>query len=165
MTRIFPIILTMMLASESAHSGSTNTQPVSMNEQPLRFLALGDSYTTGESVDATDRWPVQLTRLLREEGVHIQDPIIIAKTGWTTDELDAAIDRENPQGVFDVVSLLIGVNNQYRGRSEEEYRIQFRALLTRALGFAGEKSAHRFPRAGTLLILKGNLDSFTGLAE
>ncbi|HYR29864.1 MAG TPA: GDSL-type esterase/lipase family protein, partial [Thermoanaerobaculia bacterium] len=62
---------------------------------------------------------------------------IIAKTGWTTDELNAAIDAANPQGPFDLVTLLIGVNNQYRGRDAEEYRREFAALLQRAIGFAG----------------------------
>ena len=96
------------------------------------FLALGDSYTIGESVSPADRFPNQLARLLK-----IQDPVIIARTGWTTDELDRAIDAAKPQGPFDLVTLLVGVNNQYRGRSADEYRLQFDALLKRAIGFAG----------------------------
>ncbi len=102
-----------------------------------RFLALGDSYTIGESVPAADRWPVQLAALLRARGAALDEPQIIARTGWTTDELDRAIDAAAPRGPFALVSLLIGVNNQYRGRSAEEYRVQFRALLARAVGFAG----------------------------
>ncbi len=102
----------------------------------MRFLALGDSYTIGESVPPSERWPVQLTALLRAEGIKIDDPLIIATTGWTTDELSAGIDRANPQGNFDLVSLLIGVNNQYRGRDSQEYRGQFVSLLKRAVGFA-----------------------------
>ncbi len=102
----------------------------------MRFLALGDSYTIGESVKALERWPVQLTALMRAEGLNIDDPLIIATTGWTTDELSAGIDRANPQGTYDLVSLLIGVNNQYRGGDSEEYRQQFAALLKRAVGFA-----------------------------
>ena len=103
----------------------------------MRFLALGDSYTIGESVAAADRWPVQLAARLRDEGVYMENPIIIATTGWTTDELAAAIERKNPQGPFDLVSLLIGVNNQYRGRDLNEYRQQFVSLLEQAIGFAG----------------------------
>lgn len=103
----------------------------------LRYLALGDSYTIGESVGRDERWPVRLVELLRAEGVEIDEPAIIARTGWTTDELDAAIDAADPRGPYDLVSLLIGVNNQYRGRSVEEYRAEFRALLARAIGFAG----------------------------
>jgi lysophospholipase L1-like esterase len=103
----------------------------------MRFLALGDSYTIGESVDAAERWPVQLAKRLRDEGVSMEDPLIIATTGWTTDELAAGIAQRNPQGPFDLVSLLIGVNNQYRGRDLNEYRGQFVALLEQAIALAG----------------------------
>jgi len=103
----------------------------------MRFLALGDSYTIGEGVDEAERWPVRLAALLRERGVQIGEPRIIARTGWTTDELSAAIDEADPQGPYALVTLLIGVNNQYRGRDAEEYRAQFVDLLRRAIGFAG----------------------------
>ncbi len=102
----------------------------------MRYLALGDSYTIGESVDPTDRWPVQLTARLRERGFQLDEPVIIARTGWTTDELAHAIAQAAPDGPFDLVTLLIGVNNQYRGRSEVEYREQFQALLQSALVYA-----------------------------
>ena len=100
-----------------------------------RYLALGDSYTIGESVPESERYPVQLARELK-----MGEPEIIAKTGWTTDELNAAIDKADPHGPYDLVTLLIGVNNQYRGRSADEYRTQFVALLQRAIGFAGGKT-------------------------
>lgn len=103
----------------------------------LSYLALGDSYTIGERVDSSLRWPVQLARQLREEGLPLLDPLIIARTGWTTDELDAGIDDAAPEGPFDLVTLLIGVNNQYRGRDLDEYRAQFTRLLERAVLFAG----------------------------
>jgi lysophospholipase L1-like esterase len=103
----------------------------------MRFLALGDSYTIGEAAPEGDRWPVQIAALLRERGVSIADPEIVARTGWTTDELDAAIDAADPRGPYALVTLLIGVNNQYRGRGVDEYRAQFRALLERAVSFAG----------------------------
>ncbi len=106
----------------------------------LTFLALGDSYTIGERVNAAERWPVQLAAALRAAGVDLGEPRIVAKTGWTTDELAAAIAAERITGTFDFVSLLIGVNNQYRGRSASEYREQFRALLTQAIGFAGGRA-------------------------
>ncbi|MCB8981020.1 MAG: SGNH/GDSL hydrolase family protein [Ardenticatenaceae bacterium] len=105
-------------------------------ENPLRYLALGDSYTIGESVAEAERWPVLLVDVLREKGVSIADAEIIAKTGWTTDELAEAIVAADPAGPYDLVSLLIGVNNQYRGRSEEEYREQFVDLLTTAVALA-----------------------------
>jgi lysophospholipase L1-like esterase len=103
----------------------------------MRFLALGDSYTIGEGVAEAERWPVQLAALLRERGVPVADPEIIARTGWTTDELSAAIDHADPRGPYALVSLLIGVNNQYRGRDAEEYRAELTGLLRRAVGFAG----------------------------
>jgi lysophospholipase L1-like esterase len=105
----------------------------------LRYLALGDSYTIGEAIDEAGRWPMQLAKALRAEGIPVADPRIIATTGWTTDELDAAITAQEPLGEHDFVSLLVGVNNQYRGRSVEEYRVQFAALLWRAIGFAGNR--------------------------
>ena len=101
----------------------------------LRYLALGDSYTLGEGVAEAGRWPVQLVQALRGDGLAITDPRVIAQTGWTTDELDAAIDAAHLLPEYDLASLLIGVNNQYRGRSVEEYREQFTHLLERAIGF------------------------------
>jgi len=102
-----------------------------------RVLALGDSYTIGESVAAADRWPNQLVRQLRQRKVPVVDPDIIAKTGWTTDELSSALDKWMPRDSYSLVTLLIGVNNQYRGRDPEQYRKEFAQLLQRAIGFAG----------------------------
>ncbi len=106
-----------------------------------RYLALGDSYTIGESVAPVERWPAQLTARVRARGFQLDDPFIIATTGWTTDELSRAIVQTAPLGPFDLVTLLIGVNNQYRGRSEDEYLRQFRALLHRAITYAGADPA------------------------
>jgi len=106
-----------------------------------RFLALGDSYTIGESVSADERWPVQLAMQLRGKGVDIGDPRIIATTGWTTDELSAGVDAAKPAGPYRLVTLLIGVNNQYRGRGVDEFRTQFRDLLARAVALAEGKPA------------------------
>jgi lysophospholipase L1-like esterase len=106
-------------------------------ETEMRFLALGDSYTIGEGVGEDERWPMRLAAMLRERGVAVGDPQIVARTGWTTDELSAAIDEADPQGPYALVTLLIGVNNQYRGRDAGEYRAEFAALLARAIGFAG----------------------------
>ncbi len=103
----------------------------------VRYLALGDSYTIGEKVAPEDRWPAQLAALLRQDGLAVADPVIIARPGWTTDDLLAGIERVASSGRFDLVSLLIGVNDQYRGGDVEEYRARFRALLERAVSFAG----------------------------
>ena len=104
----------------------------------LRYLALGDSYTIGEAVEESGRWPVQLARALREEDrIPLAAPRIIATTGWTTDELSAAMDAAEPLGEWDFVTLLIGVNNQYRGRPADEFGREFDALLQRAIALAG----------------------------
>src|SRR5688500_13738544 len=106
--------------------------------EPLTFLALGDSYTIGESVASEGRWPVQLAARLRARGIEIAPPKIVARTGWTTDELAEAIDDAQVTARYGLVSLLIGVNNQYRGRELANYREEFGALLERAIGFAGD---------------------------
>ena len=106
----------------------------------MNYLALGDSYTIGEGVDADARWPDRLAAALRAEGIALDAPRVIATTGWTTDELSAAMDSAGPLGHWDFVSLLIGVNNQYRGRSVEDYRAQFESLLHRAIALAGGRS-------------------------
>jgi len=118
-----------------------NAGPPPAPPAEIRILALGDSYTIGESVPASARWPVRLAAMLRARGLAVAEPTIVAKTGWTTDELSAGIDAARPQGQFDLVTLLIGVNNQYRGRPADEYRDQFRALLARAVGFAGGRAS------------------------
>ena len=120
------IAIVLLLASCTSMPDET-----SRTDAP-RYLALGDSYTIGESVAAEERFPHQLARELG-----IGTPQIIAKTGWTTDELNAAVDTADPRGPFDLVTLLIGVNNQYRGREADEYRREFSTLLRRAIGFAG----------------------------
>jgi lysophospholipase L1-like esterase len=104
-----------------------------------RFLALGDSYTIGEGVAAHERWPNQLAAALRSAGQPIDDPEIVARTGWTTDELSAAMNEHSFQAPYALVTLLIGVNNQYRGRDLDNYRHEFRALLERAIALAGDR--------------------------
>jgi lysophospholipase L1-like esterase len=103
----------------------------------VRFLALGDSYTIGEGVAEADRWPVQLAARLRERGIAIAEPEIVARTGWTTTELASGIREASPQGPFSLVTLQIGVNDQYRRLGIEDYRRELTALLDRAVDFAG----------------------------
>jgi len=130
MLRSFAVFIVLAgLAMTSAHAAG-------------RYLALGDSYTIGEGVAPEDRWPAQLARRLRDGGVGIEDPQIIATTGWTTDELSAAIDAATFSPPYALVTLLIGVNNQYRGRSLANYREEFAALLARAIALAGERADH-----------------------
>ncbi|QWT19901.1 SGNH/GDSL hydrolase family protein [Bacillus sp. NP157] len=101
------------------------------------FLALGDSYTIGEGVPEQGRWPVQLVAALHAQGIPVQPPRIVATTGWTTDELSAAMDGETFQPPYALASLLIGVNDQYRGRPADGYREPFHALLQRAIALTG----------------------------
>ena len=96
------------------------------------YLALGDSYTIGEGAAAPDRWPALLAGLLRAQGVAVAAPHYIARTGWTTAALQAAVAGARPATTYGLVSLLIGVNNQYRGQSLAQYRVELRALLQRA---------------------------------
>jgi len=111
--------------------------PPGENGERMRYLALGDSYTIGESVTEDARWPVQLAARLANAGVAVAPPEIVARTGWTTDELETAIDAARPRGPYDLVTLLIGVNDQYRGRELGEYRRRLDSLLVRARSLAG----------------------------
>jgi len=131
----------VLLASAffTAGGGSIAGSPPS-EDDGMDYLALGDSYTIGEGVAEDGRWPVQLARTLRAGGIELDDPRIIATTGWTTDELSQAMDAAEPLGTHDFVTLLIGVNNQYRERSEAEYRGDFHDLLKRAIALAGGRT-------------------------
>ncbi|MEO1973245.1 MAG: SGNH/GDSL hydrolase family protein [Pirellulaceae bacterium] len=103
-----------------------------------RFLALGDSYTIGESVAESDRWPLQLAELLSEEGIEVGTPTIVARTGWTSGELLDRINTARPTGVFEVVTLQIGVNDQFRGLDESQFARDLDALLDLAIEFSGD---------------------------
>lgn len=115
-----------------------------MSDRKLTYLALGDSYTIGEGVEESDRYPNQLVkRLTKETFFNWKDPKIIAKTGWTVDELNEGINNSDLKDQsFDLVTLLIGVNNQYRGRPLNVYKTEFEAMLKRAIAFAGDKPDH-----------------------
>ena len=148
----------------------------------LRWLALGDSYTIGEGVPAAARWPEQLAARLRAGGIALDDPRVLAKTGWTTDELAAAMEAEGVWPAagppFDLVSLLIGVNDQYRGRGVDEFRDGFTALLRRAVALAGDRPGRVFvlaipdwgvtpfgQRSGRdTALIAGELDAFNAAA-
>ena len=108
------------------------------------YLALGDSYTIGEGVPLYQSYPYQAVQLLRSWGQGFHAPEIVAKSGWTTSELSFRIDHTILNTVYDFVSLLIGVNNQYRGMSSNLYAIEFEQLLTKAIAFAGGKATAVF---------------------
>lgn len=132
-------VLSLLFFGACAGGSEDNSAPMTPAGS-LRILALGDSYTIGEGVDPSQRWPVQLASRLRDSGLPMADPQIIARTGWTTDELSTAMDTANLQPPYDLVTLLIGVNNQYRNRNPHEYRGQFLALLERAVTLAGNNA-------------------------
>ena len=109
-----------------------------------KYLALGDSYTIGESVEVDKRWPVQLTKTLIANGKMIDEPVIIATTGWRTDDLKNAIVNARLKNEYDFVSLLIGVNNQFQGKSVDQYEIEFEDLLLSAITLAKGISGNVF---------------------
>lgn len=135
MAAVFALLLVLGACSDD-DAAVTTTSPSSVATPGLRVLALGDSYTIGESVDAEERWPVVLGRRLESEGFSSVDVEIVARTGWTTSELDAGIDAAAPQGPYDLVTLLIGVNNQFRGLDIDDYRAELVGLVDRAEGFS-----------------------------
>lgn len=101
-----------------------------------RILCLGDSYTAGTGVEAAESWPWRLTLRLRARAVPVHDPVTLARTGWTAAELEEALERASPAGPFDLVTVMAGVNDQYRGHLPEDFRAVMRRLLARAIGLA-----------------------------
>lgn len=127
--------------------------PVQLNAMasaPMRYLALGDSYTIGEKVPPDQRWPNQLVEMLRAQGMEISNPTIIAQTGWTTRDLLKSIIETDFTGSFNLVSLLIGFNNQYQGLALHKYRPEFRSLLLCAVRFTGSSPARHYPLNGSV---------------
>lgn len=109
-----------------------------MTKHYFTYLALGDSYTIGEAVPLHESFPYQAVQLLREEGIHIHAPEIVAKTGWTTAELAQHLLHTHLNEVYDFVTLLIGVNNQFRNLSLEDYRTDFDFLVKKAMHLAND---------------------------
>jgi lysophospholipase L1-like esterase len=123
----------------------TSVIPSAVSDTSIKsYLALGDSYTIGASVSEAERFPDQIVQLLKDEGIKIDDLKIIATTGWTTGNLISALNLNPPHKNYSVVSLLIGVNNQYRGQSAEEYKTEFTVLLNLSLQYAGNNKDNVF---------------------
>ena len=128
------LAIAMLIAQHPGHAQTA------ASDRKMKFLALGDSYTIGESVGEPDRWPNQLVSALQKRGWNIGAPTIIATTGWRTDNLKNALQIARLGNDFDMVALLIGVNNQYQGRSAEAYGPEFEELLEKAIKMArGDK--------------------------
>ncbi len=135
-TLALKLLLVLMLIACQSKPTTTSS--------PITYLALGDSYTIGESVTDSLRWPNQLVATLKQNGRKFDPATIIAKTGWTTDELSTAMDTVALAPSYDYVSLLIGVNNQYRGRSIENFETEFIQLLDRSVTLGNQKGANVF---------------------
>ncbi|MCF8364557.1 MAG: SGNH/GDSL hydrolase family protein [Bacteroidales bacterium] len=140
---IFMLFLTVISIScdEKNEPIAVSNNGTNYNEDPpaenLSYLALGDSYTIGERVEISERFPVQLAERLQLMAYDLRDAEIMARTGWSTGQLLQAVADENPQGPYSLVSLLIGVNDQYRGLDISEYRQEFRQMLQKAIRLAG----------------------------
>ena len=147
------ILWTSALFSCSKNSVNTLQQRAGVDTIPSlakpdtalkRYLALGDSYTIGQSVKVNERYPVQVVEKLRAAGFNIAEAEIIATSGWTTNDLLDALKAKEATPSYDIVTLLIGVNNQYQGRSVDEYRSEFISLLKKAILFAGNRPKRVF---------------------
>ena len=122
---------------------NSNIQAMHINEKPKLYLALGDSYTIGESVAEAYTYPVQTVAILHKEGIIFKSPEIIATTGWTTEDLQNALERHHfSSSTYQIVSLLIGVNDQYQGKSLDEYKTRFTHLLEKSIQLAGNNADH-----------------------
>jgi lysophospholipase L1-like esterase len=143
------LVGSIMLGSITLASVQCTPQPeqqATNKSDTLTYLALGDSYTIAQGLPTKDSWSVQLAERIRASGTHLNDPLIIARTGWRTDQLLNAVRQAQnslqivPAG-YDLVSLLIGVNNQYQGGTEELFRVQFASLLQMSIIMARGKSS------------------------
>lgn len=140
-----PILFAIFLPALISCSKKSMPNPTPSDPSAKTYLALGDSYTIGQSVFEAERFPNQTVSILRAQNIKINDPKIIATTGWTTKNLlDALNATSNLPTNYDVVSLLIGVNNQYQGKSIDEYKIEFTSLLNRAIQYTANKPTHVF---------------------
>lgn len=142
MKRILTILFFFTCSSSCNKNDNIEEMAVDPVIKTFHYLALGDSYTIGESVAGLENFPNQVTEIMKGDTLRVI-PRIIAKTGWTTDELETGITTANSNDPlrpsYDFVSLLIGVNNQYRGRSVDNYRTEFEELLKKAIRFAGNR--------------------------
>jgi len=146
---ITPVIVLLIsllgCAKSSTHTDTKmDTIQTEKSGNQLSYLALGDSYTIGEAVPQDQSFPYQLAATANLQALKIGKPTIVATTGWTTNELQAAIKSTSLQPKYDIVTLLIGVNNQYRGYSIDTYRTEFKDLLQTAISYAGGNTAHVF---------------------
>ena len=128
------LLLMTTACSSSSHTSSTSINSPNPSAKKYSYLALGDSYTIGEKVQEKERWPVQLVAQLNQKGYSVAPPKIIAKTGWTTQDLIQGMNSDlDVQKDYDLVSILIGVNNQYQGQDIHKYEEDLREIFRRAI--------------------------------
>ena len=127
----------LLIGACASSSGQAPESEVGEPSSPVRILALGDSYTIGEGVELEESWPAQLAARLRASGQNIADPVVIARTGWTTEDLAEAIGQIDPTGPFDLVTLQIGVNNQASGGTIQVFEQELASLLETSIALAG----------------------------
>ncbi|HEX4373749.1 MAG TPA: GDSL-type esterase/lipase family protein [Puia sp.] len=143
--KLVPLFLFgILIASSNINAVSFKTNSSMQQADTLKtYLALGDSYTIGQSVNANEAYPAQTISILKDQNINFHSPEIIATTGWTTADLQNAMRQHIfAFAKYDIVTLLIGVNNQYQERSGSEYKIQFTELLQKAIELAGNISSH-----------------------
>lgn len=145
MNHLLFLICFITLFSCRKKSASINNEITAGTTDSVKsYLALGDSYTIGQSVPQNERFPAQTVLQLRQQGVKIADPVYIAQTGWTTANLQQAIALQNPAPKFDVVSLLIGVNDQYQRVDTGTYSVRFKQLVEKSIALAKGKMSGVF---------------------
>jgi lysophospholipase L1-like esterase len=142
---IFGVLLAGVTSiATCSNRNMASTFPIPGSEARLHYLALGDSYTIGESVAASERFPHLTAERLRAQNIPMTEPEYIATTGWTTQNLLTAINEANGLKTYDVVTLLIGVNDQYQGLDTAGYRERFSQLLEKAVKLAGNRPGRVF---------------------
>lgn len=167
----------MMIINGCGNPKGTKDDPNDELPMARTMLSLGDSYTIGESVSEAERWPIQLAQALQDSGIQVVPPKIIARTGWTTTELLAGIQNSQLDSLYDLVTLLIGVNDQYRGLGINYYQDGFLKLLSKAIQFAGndtdrvivlsipDYSVTPFAQANDTARIRRELDQFNELNQ
>jgi len=136
--KIYPVLLIFLTACLAcANDDVRSINKAAESKDGLTYLALGDSYTIGQGIAETERWPVLFSKTMSANGIKIAAPDIIAKTGWTTANLLSNINKVSAEKPYDLVSLLIGVNNQYQRLGLEQYQTEFASLIRKCISFAG----------------------------
>lgn len=140
MLGIIPLVSCVKKTGQTVIRPSSTSPATTDTSKPIRYLALGDSYTIGQSVNEEDRFPVQLSRRMRDNGFPLSDPKIIAVTGWTSSDLLMAVNQAGLSNDYDLITLCIGVNNQYQGWPIEPYKADLTKILQKCLSLTNNRN-------------------------